>query len=82
MTALAEPVVHDELDSVVANLCARFPKRSRFEIETVVASVYAQLVANARVTAHLIPLTLNISRRLLSEPMLDSAVGDSRSTGA
>ena len=66
MTVFAEPVLRDELDGVMSALCAKFPHRSRSDIEKVVAAVYAQLARNARVTAHLIPLTLNRSRRLLS----------------
>jgi hypothetical protein len=59
-------LVHDELDSVVSTLCTRLPGRTRSEVEAVVAAVYAELAAGATVTAHLIPLTLNRSRRLLS----------------
>jgi hypothetical protein len=66
MTTFAAPLVHDELGSVVSTLCGRFPDRSRIEVEAVVAEVYAELAARATVTAHLIPLTLNRSRRLLS----------------
>ena len=85
MTTFAAPLVHDELDSVVSTLCTRLPGRTRSEVEAVVAAVYAELAAGATVTAHLIPLTLNRSRRLLgfgstetsdlhsSEPMLNAA---------
>jgi hypothetical protein len=66
MTTFAEPLVHDELDSVVSTLCARNPDHARSEVEAVVAEVYAELAAGATVTAHLIPLTLNRSRRLLT----------------
>ena len=66
MTTFAAPMVRDELDSVVAALCARFPTRPRIDIENIVAAEYAALAANAAVTAHLIPLTLNRSRRLLA----------------
>jgi hypothetical protein len=66
MTTFAAPLVHDELDSVVSTLCARLPGRTRREVEAVVAAVYAELAAEATVTAHLIPLTLNRSRRLLA----------------
>jgi hypothetical protein len=65
MTTFARPRVHDELQSVVSALCTRYPTRSRTDIENVVAEVYAELAANAKVTAHLIPLTLNRSRRVL-----------------
>jgi hypothetical protein len=67
MTAFAKPMVHDELASVVAALHARFPTRSKSEVEDVVSSAYADLISGATVTAHLIPLTLNRSRRLLSD---------------
>lgn len=66
MTTFAAPLVRDELDSVVSTLCTRLPDRTRSEVEAVVAAVYAELAAGATVTAHLIPLTLNRSRRLLS----------------
>lgn len=66
MTAFAEPMVRDELEGMAAGLCAKYPQRSRSEVESVVAAAYAELSANARVTAHLSPLTLNRSRRLLA----------------
>jgi len=66
VTAFAEPMVHDELEGVISALCARFPGRTRGEIEVVVAKAYAELALNATITAHLIPLTLNRCRRLLS----------------
>ncbi len=66
MTTFAGRVVHDELKSVVSALCARFPDSTRSEVESVVAEAYAELTANARVTAHLVPLTLNRSRRILA----------------
>jgi hypothetical protein len=66
MTTSVGPMVHDELDGVVSALCAKFPTRSRNEVERVVTDVYEQLVAGATITAHLIPLTLNRSRRTLS----------------
>jgi hypothetical protein len=70
MTPDKGPMVRDELGAVASALCARFPDRSRSDVERVVAGVYARLVAGATVTAHLIPLTLNRSRRLLdSIPM-------------
>jgi hypothetical protein len=69
MTAFADPMVHDELMGVVSTLSARFPNRSRDEIVDLVAKVHAELTENATVTSHLIPLTLNRSRRLLSRPV-------------
>lgn len=66
MTALAKPMVRDELAGIVTALCARFPGHSKKDVEDLVADVYAELANNATVTAHLIPLTYNRSRRLLS----------------
>ncbi len=65
MSAPAQSLVDDELDGVVSGLCARFPKIGRTEIRSIVADVYDQLETNATITAHLIPLTLNRSRRVL-----------------
>ena len=65
MSAPARSMLTDELQGVVSALCARFPTRQRSDVETVVADVYEQLAGSARITAHLIPLTLNRSRRLL-----------------
>jgi hypothetical protein len=59
-------MVHDELNGVVSALCARFPARPRDEVDRVVTDVYEQLASGATITAHLIPLTLNRSRRVLS----------------
>ena len=67
-------MVRDELGAVVSALCARFPDRSRSDVERVVADVYARLVASATVTAHLIPLTLNRSRRLLDSTPIEMDV--------
>ncbi|WP_369832292.1 three-helix bundle dimerization domain-containing protein [Mycobacterium sp. AT1] len=66
--ALAQPLVRDELGSVVAMLCARFPERTPREIERLVNDSYQRLWENARIHAHLIPLTVNRCRRLLSGP--------------
>lgn len=85
MTSLAEPTVRDELDRVVSELRTRFSDRTRIDIESVVNEVYAELAARATVTAHLIPLTLNRSRRILAHgagfdrPM--QAVGSRQSKG-
>ena len=74
MTTDEGPMVRDELEAVVSALCARFPDRNRSDAERVVADVYARLVASATVTAHLIPLTLNRSRRLLGSTPMESVV--------
>jgi hypothetical protein len=65
-------MVRAELGAVVSALCARFPDRSRNDVGRVVADVYARLVASATVTAHLIPLTLNRSRRLLDSTPVET----------
>ncbi len=70
MSAPVKSLVSDELDGVVSTLCARFPTRRRSEIERLVSDVYDQLATNASITAHLIPLTLNRSRRALN-PMTE-----------
>lgn len=66
MTELAVRTVHDELVGVISALRERFPDHDQDEIERVVAEVYADLATKATVTAHLIPLTLNRSRRVLT----------------
>jgi hypothetical protein len=65
---LASPGSHlvgDELDRIVSTVCARYPDCPRPEAEALVSTAFAQLRAHARVTAHLIPLTLNRSLRLM-----------------
>jgi hypothetical protein len=64
--AMTRPLVRDELQAVVSMLCARYPKHSRAEVQCLVTDVYRQLCDDARIHAHLIPLTLNRCRRLLS----------------
>jgi hypothetical protein len=76
MTTSVGPMVHDELQGVVSALCLRFPTRWRSEVESVVADVYEQLAANATITAHLIPLTLNRSRRVLGARQVFENSGD------
>ena len=82
MTTDRGPMVRDELGAVVSALCARFPGRSRSDVERVVAGVYARLVASATVTAHLIPLTLNRSRRLLGSTPKETDVANSEESTA
>jgi hypothetical protein len=67
MTVTATSMTSDELTAVVSALRQRFPQLPAVEVETVVARVYEELAATAKVTAHLIPLTLNRSRRLLTD---------------
>jgi hypothetical protein len=68
MVTPSDLVIADELDRVVSELGARFPGRSRNEIAEVVTAVYRRLAEDATIAAHLIPLTLNKSRRALSAP--------------
>lgn len=65
------PVVGDELEAIISALCQKYPEHSALDIEAVVAQAYAELAADAKVTAHLIPLTLNRSRRLLAKRLRD-----------
>ena len=67
MIAYADALVHDELEGIVAMLCVRFPHIRRREIENVVTRVYDELAGKAIVTTHLIPLTLNRSRTVLTD---------------
>jgi hypothetical protein len=63
-------LISDELERIVPMLCARYPQCSRGDVARLVAEVYAHLAANATVTTHLIPLTLNRCRRELSSGSL------------
>ncbi|WNG83572.1 hypothetical protein C6A86_007925 [Mycobacterium sp. ITM-2016-00316] len=55
----------DELGEVIAEVQAKFPERPLEEVEDVVRGAYRHLARTATVTAHLIPLTLNRSMRLM-----------------
>lgn len=55
--------IGDELDGIVSALCAKFPGQRRSDVEALVSQTYDQLKTGATVSAHLIPLTLNLSRR-------------------
>ena len=61
------PMLQDELDRTTTMLAARFPDCGRDEIASVVTRTYLRLAAGARITNHLIPLTLNVSRRILEK---------------
>ncbi|MDX1890810.1 three-helix bundle dimerization domain-containing protein [Mycolicibacterium sp. 050158] len=63
----ARPLVADELQRVVTMLTTRFPELNRVDAEWLVTEVYQGLSSEARVRTHLIPLTLNRCRRLLTE---------------
>jgi hypothetical protein len=58
--------VTDELESIVQMFCEKYPDRSEAEIDVLVHDAYAVLAAQATVTAHLIPLTVNRCHKLLS----------------
>lgn len=58
-------LVTDELASVVVTLAPQFPDRSEAEIRAVVGQTYQRLASQAKVTAHLIPLTHNRARAAL-----------------
>jgi hypothetical protein len=66
-------LVTDELERVVSTLCAKFPGRSLEEIDALVSETYRHLAADARVTTHLIPLTVNLSRQELSRTPVPAA---------
>ncbi|CAN5852661.1 hypothetical protein BH09ACT7_BH09ACT7_32790 [soil metagenome] len=60
-----------ELQSMVSMLCARFPDTDPTEIAQLVTDVYYRLRENARIRSHLIPLTLNRCRQILSGPPIE-----------
>jgi hypothetical protein len=55
----------DELRRVVDTISAKYPHQPRGDVERLVVDAYQHLVANAKVTSHLIPLTVNRSLRLM-----------------
>lgn len=61
----AAPLIHDELDRIIDMLAVRFPSSEHEEIALAVYHNYRRIAAGARITAHLIPLTLNATRRML-----------------
>lgn len=60
-------VTSDELEYVSATLCAKNPGVDQHDIARLVYDVYEELASQARCTTHLIPLTLNVSRRRLAD---------------
>lgn len=66
-TSTASHLITDELDGVVSMLCTRYPSRSRESIVRLVSEAYDQLAAHATVTSHLIPLTVNRCRNVLTD---------------
>ena len=67
MTKPAPAGLGRELDSAAASLVARYPEADPAEIRTLVSTTYEQPAATARIRTHLIPLTLDRCRRVLSE---------------
>ncbi|WP_286274346.1 hypothetical protein [Mycobacterium antarcticum] len=63
----------DELAGIISAVCARFPGSPRADVETLVEGAFRHLKAGATVTAHLIPLTLNRSLRLMHESVATSS---------
>lgn len=64
--AIAEPPVQWELRSIASMLSDRYPDIRRADVDQLVTGVYSCLSDRARIRAHLIPLTLNRCRQLLS----------------
>jgi hypothetical protein len=57
--------VTDELESIVSELCGKFPDHSEDQIASLAHDVYGRLSSEATVTAHLIPLTMNRCHKVL-----------------
>jgi hypothetical protein len=55
-----------ELETVASALAPKFPELAYMDVLDVVRSTYRELVATARIHAHLIPLTVNLSRSRLT----------------
>lgn len=64
-TVTVREMDRDELSGLVTTVHSKFTDRPRDEVGDVVRSAYRHLARNATVTAHLIPLTLNRSIRLM-----------------
>ncbi len=62
-----------ELDLIVAALVAKFPGYTSARVRDVVYGTHRRLAAAARIRAHLIPLTLNLSRAQLEREMAASS---------
>ncbi|MGW6621953.1 three-helix bundle dimerization domain-containing protein [Nocardia sp. NPDC055002] len=65
----ASPVVTastaSELDSIATVLMSRFPGHSLAEVRDVVYDAYRRIASAARITTHLIPLTVNRARTIM-----------------
>ncbi|MBN9635607.1 MAG: hypothetical protein J0H22_10485 [Actinobacteria bacterium] len=64
-TSPSDALVDDELAAIVTALASRYPTLSSDLVQHVIADTHRDLTARSRITAHLIPLTLNLSRRRL-----------------
>lgn len=68
-TAAAAPVLStttvDELDSIATVLVSRFPESRLADVREVVYEAYRRIASSARITAHLIPLTMNRARTMM-----------------
>ena len=64
--ALTLEVPVGELDLIVGVLSAKFPGHTSTHVRDVVCETHRRLSAAARIHAHLIPLTLNLSRSQLN----------------
>ena len=71
MTTLRTHLVTDELDSIARALAAKFTAVSTDELREVVNDAYREIAEKARITTHLIPLTLNRARRILASRTAD-----------
>ncbi|MEV0767607.1 three-helix bundle dimerization domain-containing protein [Nocardia salmonicida] len=65
----APPVVTastaSELDSIATVLMSRFPGHSLAEVRDIVYDAYRRIASAARITTHLIPLTVNRARTIM-----------------
>ncbi|WP_280339447.1 hypothetical protein [Nocardia neocaledoniensis] len=55
-----------ELEAIARALAPKFPELAYADVLEVVRSTYRELVGKARIHAHLIPLTVNLSRSRLT----------------
>lgn len=77
---LSPSVVDGELAGVAAAVCARFPQLSRAYVDGVVDAAYRHLRSSATITAHLIPLTLNRSMRIIQSARATTANGSTQTS--
>ncbi|MEU4651953.1 hypothetical protein [Nocardia fluminea] len=65
----APPVVTaataSELDSIATVMMSRFPEHSLTEVRDIVYDAYRRIASAARITTHLIPLTVNRARTIM-----------------